>query len=78
MRYAGLWLELKKPGTTKSGIQDNQREWLERMESVGYCAKVVYGFNDAITTIESYLSEGEGVKTSPFLPKPPYPLTLQK
>ncbi len=54
--YAGLWMELKCPEkTAPSFIQPNQREWLERMTQVGYCARVVYGFNGAITTIEEYL-----------------------
>lgn len=53
--HHGLYVELKRPG---GRLTDSQEEWLERLRKAGYAAKVCYGADEAIATIERYL-EGE-------------------
>lgn len=51
--YAGLWVELK----AKEGVKPtaSQKEWIDKMVSVGYSAKVCYGSGEAIKVIKEYL-----------------------
>ena len=51
--YHGLWIELKR----KEGgrVSDNQTYWLAYLNSVGYSAKVAYGFDEAKNIITEYL-----------------------
>ncbi len=52
--YAGLWLELKV-GSGK--LSDEQRYFLARKSSRGYCALAVLGEESAKEIIKSYLNE---------------------
>ena len=52
--FHGLWLELKIPGGV---VSQYQKAFGEKMKRVGYCAEIVYGFDDAIKTIMTYLKE---------------------
>ena len=50
----GLWLEMKK---RKGGVvSPEQKEWIDRMNSVGYAAYVAKGWEHAVQLIEDYLS----------------------
>lgn len=51
--YSGLWIELKRQGGRATRAQ---KEWLERMEGVGYRAQVAYGWDEAKSIIEDYLA----------------------
>lgn len=65
-QYHGLYLELKREGTTiylRNGqlssskhIQE-QAATLERLEKLGYRARFAIGFNEAIAAIKEYLGE---------------------
>lgn len=52
--YNGLYIELKAIGGRLSEIQ---KQWLTLLEIVGYKAVCCYGADEAIATIEKYLSE---------------------
>ncbi len=52
--YHGLWIEMKR--RRLSVVSCAQRIWLERMRSVGYAAHACYGFDEAKTVVENYLS----------------------
>jgi len=50
--FHGLFLELK----TKVGIvSPTQKEFLQRMDAKGYCARVARGADEAIEVIKEYL-----------------------
>ena len=50
----GLFLEMKQ----KDGkLQQNQTEFLNLAESMGYGAEVAYGFEDGVEKIKKYLHE---------------------
>ena len=51
----GLWIELKRD--RKSKLTCEQTNWLERMNGVGYLAKVAYGFDESLDIIRNYLEE---------------------
>jgi len=53
--YAGLYVELKV-GNNKP--TENQRRYLEFLESQGYCTQVHYSFDTATAAIEYYLELG--------------------
>lgn len=58
--YAGLWLEMK---TDAGRVTACQRDWIEYLRSVGYCAYVCHGAGEAINAIEAYLAmEGKDGK----------------
>ena len=49
---------MKKPivkGQSKPVVSLSQKEWLERLNKVGYKAVVCYGFDEAIEAITKYL-----------------------
>lgn len=50
--WHGLFLELKKEG---GKIADNQRFWLDELTKQGYYCDVVYGWQNAVVVIETYL-----------------------
>jgi len=58
--FSALYIEMKAPadasGKGRGGLQDNQREWLERLRSYGNKSVVCYGFEEAKNEIQSYLS----------------------
>lgn len=57
-RYAGLWIELKKPakdGKKAGVVSGNQLPWLEQARVCGHGAIVCYGWEDAVKTLITYL-----------------------
>lgn len=50
--YSGLWIEMK---TEEGRPTSCQRDWIEYLRSVGYCAYVCHGAGEAINAIEAYL-----------------------
>lgn len=51
-KYHGLYIELKHGKNKTSKSQD---EWLKFLSEQGYLAVCIYGWEDAIKTIEKYL-----------------------
>lgn len=51
----GLWIELKRASRSLSRLTQEQAEWMERMERIGYATKVSYGADEAIKAVEEYL-----------------------
>ncbi len=63
-KYSGLWIEMKRPKTTKSpkGVLSNeQKKWLEYLNKVGYRAIVAYGYEEAVAELKNYLSIPAGI-----------------
>ena len=52
--YAGLFLEVKLPGRYAT---KEQKEWIDYLNSVGYKAEVVKGFDHAKKVIDTYFDE---------------------
>ena len=53
-KYDILFLEFKK---TKGGIaSDKQKQWIEWLNSHGYCAYIVKGCTDAVNILKLYLN----------------------
>lgn len=50
--WSGLWLEMK---TDKGHATACQRDWIEYLRDVGYCAYVCHNSGEAINAIEDYL-----------------------
>lgn len=50
--YAGLYLELKKPG---GRLSEEQKWWLDQLNRQGCCAAVCYGWEEAREWLEKYL-----------------------
>lgn len=58
MIYAGLYIEMKRPkvaNVSKGVISQNQKDFLEYANKVGYKAVVCYGATEAIEAIKNYL-----------------------
>ncbi len=53
--FHGLFIEMKKPKQFRPSVSDSQKEWLKRLNAVGYKAVVCYGFEDAKKVICKYL-----------------------
>lgn len=56
--YSGLYIELKtekRRNQKNGGLSDDQIAFQEYANSVGYCAKVCYGWQEAVKAIEEYL-----------------------
>lgn len=53
---SGLFIELKRSDKKVSKLTAQQSLWLETCERVGYSVKVAYGADDAIRSINEYLS----------------------
>lgn len=54
--YCGLWLEMK---TEDGRPTPCQRDWIEYLRSVGYCAYICHNAGEAINAIEAYLKADE-------------------
>jgi hypothetical protein len=52
-RYSGFWMELKAPGKKPTQVQ---REFLQRMRDVGYCADWYDNWETARDAILEYLA----------------------
>ena len=52
-KYHALYIELK---VGKNKPSDKQKTWLHNLQEAGYMAAVCYGYDDAVETIERYLS----------------------
>lgn len=52
--YHGLWIELKPMKGGK--LSKEQKEWLDRMKSLGYAAYVAQGWVNASLLITQYLA----------------------
>ena len=61
--YCGLWIEMKQSNKNKSKITQSQKDWIERMNNVGYCGLVCYGWVDAKNRILEYLRKKTAKKT---------------
>lgn len=57
--YPGLWIELKQKDKSKAKLTKEQKEWLERMDKVGYATAVAYGCDDAYEKLIGYIQQGE-------------------
>ena len=58
--YFGLFIELKRPankllGTQKGSSTQEQREWIEILNTQNYKAKICYGASEAIELLKEYL-----------------------
>jgi len=53
--YHGLFLEIKKD--KKSYATKEQKEWIEYLNEVGYCARVTKGIDESIQTIDDYFNQ---------------------
>jgi hypothetical protein len=51
--FAGLWIELKRPG--KHAIKPEQREWIDGLQANGYRAEIAVGWDRAREIIVDYL-----------------------
>lgn len=56
-KYHGLWIELKTDGGKPS---KDQRDWMDYLNSMGYCALLCYGWQTAREEIELYLKLPKG------------------
>jgi hypothetical protein len=54
--YHALFIEMKRVGAPASDVRDNQREWLDRLNRNGYCARVARGFKEARDLVLWYLN----------------------
>lgn len=52
--YHGLYIEMKAKKGTVSRIQE---DWLKKLNAQGYKAVVCYGREEAVSTLEEYLTE---------------------
>lgn len=50
--YAGLYIEMKRPG---GHIREEQRWWLEHLTLQGYCAEVCFSWEEARECLKNYL-----------------------
>ena len=58
--YHGLFIELKTKenkalGIKKGVLSKEQKTWLDDLNTQGYLAKVCYGYDDCIATLENYI-----------------------
>lgn len=53
-KYHGLFIEMKYG---KNKPTENQKKWIDYLNSVGYLACVCYGANEAIKLINEYVEE---------------------
>jgi hypothetical protein len=52
--YHGLFIELKRVSGSK--VSDEQAEWINYLNKMGYYAKIAYGFIEAKAIVEYYLA----------------------
>ena len=54
-KYHGLYIEMKRQ---KGGrVSEKQKEWIDRLNSLGYLVVVCRGFDEAREVIEEYIKE---------------------
>ena len=54
-RYHGLYIEMKRQ---KGGrVSEKQKEWIERLNKLGYMAVVCKGHKVAIETVQDYMKD---------------------
>ena len=54
-KYHGLYIEMKRQ---KGGrVSEKQKEWIERLNKLGYMAVVCKGHKVAIETVQDYMKE---------------------
>ena len=53
-KYHGLAIEIK---TEKGRPTKLQKQWIDNLNSKGYCARICRGWNEIIQTIDSYMNE---------------------
>jgi len=53
--YHGLFLEIKKD--KKSYATKEQKEWIEYLNEVGYCARVTKGIDESMQVIDDYFNQ---------------------
>lgn len=53
--YIGFYIELKAPTGHKSRTQQNQKDWIERMQLAGHRAEVHKGWRSAANALCEYL-----------------------
>jgi hypothetical protein len=51
--YHGMYIEMKRPDHKNKPTED-QRDWLDYFNRVGYKAVVCYGYEEAVTEIQRY------------------------
>ncbi len=54
--YHGLFIEMKRKEKYNTSIY--QKEWIERLNNMGYKAKIAFGCDEAIEIVEEYLRGG--------------------
>lgn len=50
--FHGLAIEMKRD--KKSRVSESQKEWIEALNERGFRGVVCYGFDDAVSVIDSY------------------------
>ena len=58
--FFGLFIEFK---TEKGRVSSYQKQWLDDLNKEGYCAVVCKGINDAIETLDLYMSFKETTRS---------------
>lgn len=53
--FYGLFIEMKRKDKSKARVSPNQKEWIEKLNAIGYRAVVCYGADEAIKEIKNYL-----------------------
>ena len=66
--FHGLFIEVKSKVGRPS---QEQKEFIERMNSVGYMARVCYGADEVINTMKAYLSQKFTMEPHPHPPESP-------
>jgi len=51
--HSGLWIEMKTP---KGRVQPSQKEFMSRMQSVGYEAKIARSAAEGLEIIDAYIT----------------------
>jgi len=51
--HHGLWMELKRKSKGKPTFE--QKDWIERMQKLGYAASFCFGCDEAIDTVKKYM-----------------------
>jgi len=58
-KYNGFFIEMKKSGSTKSSVRENQLEFMADMRDQGYKAEWYAGWKSATDAIDEYMKKGE-------------------
>lgn len=56
-KYSGLFLEMKKSDLKGKPNRPEQIEWINKLNKMGYKALFVYGVDEAIKAVTSYILE---------------------